>query len=217
MTLSRLVLLGSLVATLSGCGGSGEQITQIEAPPRSTPKPPPDDWRAIVTDKDRERLQRWRTAWMAGLDRAGASGSSAQIAAQGLLLKPDLALDGPALPAGDYRCRVIKMGAQTKGLLDYVAYPMFTCRVARDGAVLRFTKIDGSQRPVGTIYPDGERMIFLGALMLGDETRPLPYARDSERDMVGIVERVGPARWRIAFPYPRWESLIDVVELIPKG
>jgi hypothetical protein len=45
----------------------------------------------------------------------------------------------------------------------------------------------------------------------------LPYGRDAERDMVGILERVGTARWRIAFPYPRWESLIDVIELVPKG
>jgi hypothetical protein len=35
--------------------------------------------------------------------------------------------------------------------------------------------------------------------------------------MVGILERVSAARWRIAFPYPRWESIIDVIELVPKG
>ncbi|RYI18344.1 MAG: DUF4893 domain-containing protein, partial [Acetobacteraceae bacterium] len=28
---------------------------------------------------------------------------------------------------------------------------------------------------------------------------------------------VGPRRWRIAFPYPHWESTIDIFELIPKG
>ena len=82
---------------------------------------------------------------------------------------------------------------------------------------MRFTKLDGSQRPVGDIFPDeGGRMIFLGSMMLGDETRPLPYGRDGERDMVGIVERIAPQRWRIAFPYPRWESQVDVMELLPK-
>ena len=60
-------------------------------------------------------------------------------------------------------------------------------------------------------------MIFLGAMMLGDESRPLPYGRDAERDMAGIVERVGPLRWRVAFPYPRWESIVDILELVPKG
>jgi hypothetical protein len=155
---------------------------------------------------------------MSGLDRAAAAGKAPQVNAMGLLLKPDLALDKPALPVGDYACRVIKMGAQAKGMADFTSYPAFTCRVTRDGALTHFAKVDGSQRPVGTIYADdGRRMIFLGSMMLGDETRPLPYGRDSERDMVGILERVAPARWRIAFPYPQWESMIDVLELVPKG
>ena len=155
---------------------------------------------------------------MTGLDKATISGSGPQVAAQGALLKPDIALDDPLLPPGDYACRVVKMGAQTKGLLDYVLYPAFTCRVTAEEGRIHFAKIDGSQRPVGDIFPDeGRRMIFLGAMTLGDETRPQPYGRDAERDMAGIVERVGAYRWRIVFPYPRWESTIDVFELIPKG
>ena len=154
---------------------------------------------------------------MTGLEKAQAAGSGPQIAVQGALLKPDLALDDPLLPAGEYSCRVFKMGAQARGLLDYVAYPSFTCRVTSAEGRLRFTKLDGSQRPNGDIYPDdGHRMIFLGTMTLGDEVRSLPYGRDAERDMAGIVERVGPRRWRIAFPYPHWESTIDILELVPK-
>ena len=33
--------------------------------------------------------------------------------------------------------------------------------------------------------------------------------------MAGFVERVGPRRWRIAFPYPAFESNLDVLELVP--
>ncbi|RVT91337.1 DUF4893 domain-containing protein [Sphingomonas crocodyli] len=216
-----MLMIPAVLGCLAGCGGGDgvEDRPQAAAPPVSKPvKAPPSDWREIISDADRDRLARWRQAWMAGLDKAAAAGQAKPIAAQGMLLKPDLSMPGPALPPGDYACRVIKMGAQTKGLPSYTAYPAFTCRVAADGAVLRFTKLDGSQRHVGTIYPDdGTRMIFLGSLMLGDETRPLRYGRDTERDMVGVVERVGQARWRIAFPYPRWESLIDVMELTPKG
>ena len=81
---------------------------------------------------------------------------------------------------------------------------------------LHFTKLTGSQRPVGTLFPDnGRRMVFLGTLMLGDETRALRYGRDRERNLIGVVERVGPNRWRIAFPYPHFESLLDVIELVP--
>ena len=208
----RIGLAAALLLGMAACGSKS-----IDREP-SAPKPRPNDWRQIITASDRDRLARWRTAWIAGLDKATASGNGPQIAAQGALLKPDVSLDDPTLPVGDYSCRVIKMGAQTKGLMNYVAYPYFTCRVSMLEGRVRLAKLSGSQRPVGDIFPDeGRRMIFLGALSLGDESRPLPYGRDNERDMIGILERVAPQRWRIAFPYPRWESTIDVVELIPKG
>lgn len=210
MQLLRVSLIAGALLALSACGPK-----DIESKP---PKPRPNDWRLIASQGDRDRLARWRSAWIAALDKATASGSAPQIAAQGDLLKPDHALDDPMMPPGDYRCRVIKMGAQTRGLMNYVAYPFFTCQVTAADGRLHLAKVDGSQRPVGDIFPDeGRRMIFLGALVLGDEARPLPYGRDAERDMVGIVERVAPKRWRIAFPYPRWESTIDIFELVPKG
>lgn len=207
---ARIGLAGALLLSLAACGSKSID--------REAPKPRPNDWRQIVTSADRDRLARWRAAWIAGLDKANAAGSAPQVATQGALLKPDVSLDDPTLPPGDYNCRVIKMGAQTKGLMDYIAYPYFSCRISLTEGRLHFTKLNGSQRPIGDIFPDeGRRMIFLGAMTLGDETRPLPYGRDGERDMVGIVERVAPQRWRIAFPYPRWESTIDIFELIPKG
>jgi hypothetical protein len=58
-------------------------------------------------------------------------------------------------------------------------------------------------------------MIFLGTLILGDETRALRYSRDEERDMIGIVERIADNRWRLVFPRPHFESLLDVIELTP--
>ena len=51
--------------------------------------------------------------------------------------------------------------------------------------------------------------------MFGDEIRALGYARDAGRDVAGALERVGPQRWRLILPYPRFESTLDVVELIP--
>ena len=210
MLRSRAAPVLSVLLMLAGCGGKSLDT--------KAPKARPNDWHAIVTPTDRERLARWRSAWITGLEKATAAGRSAQIAAQGALLKPDFALDDPVTPPGDYSCRVVKMGAQTQGMLEFVAYPPFTCRITAEEGRIHLAKIDGSQRPVGDIFPDeGSRMIFLGAMTLGDEARPLPYGRDVERDMAGIVERIGPRRWRIAFPYPRWESTIDILELIPKG
>jgi hypothetical protein len=52
-------------------------------------------------------------------------------------------------------------------------------------------------------------------MQLGDETRAYQYGIDAERDLAGILERVGDQRWRLVFPYPHFESLLDVIELTP--
>ena len=174
-------------------------------------------WQAAATRHDRERLQGWRSAWTDGLAAARAAGHHDDIDRQGALLDPDAALPGAVPPAGDYRCRVTKLGAKSEGLLDYVAYPAFLCRIeAAEGGTLGFTKLTGSQRPVGRLFPDtARRMIFLGTLQLGDEVGTLRYGHDAERDMIGILERVGERRWRLVFPSPAFESLVDVLELVP--
>jgi hypothetical protein len=177
---------------------------------------PAGDWRQIATADDRERLRDWRDAFVSALKAARAAGHRETIAAEGALLEPDAALPGPAIPNGDYRCRVTKLGAKSDGLLDYVAYPAFTCRIAPDQGGQSLIKLTGSQRYVGLILPgDALRQIFLGTLALGDETRALRYGRDKERDVAGVIERIGPARWRMLMPRPHFESQIDVLELVP--
>lgn len=174
-------------------------------------------WRSVATEDDRGRLRRWRDAWMEALAQVRAGENAGEIARGGALFEPDTALANPAPPPGDYDCRTVKLGTPQGNLLDYVAYPPFRCRIARVGSRLHFTKLTGSQRPVGILFPDnGRRMVFLGTLMLSDETRALRYGRDRERNLIGIVELVAPNRWRIAFPFPHHESLLDVIELIPR-
>ena len=180
----------------------------------TTPRPAPatQGWASMITRNDVGRAHDWRTAFMRGVTQARAAGHGAEIDAEGALLQPDAALDGPALPEGRYKCRVIKLGAQSAGMLPYIIYPAFDCSVAGN----RLTKLNGSQRQAGTLFPDtARRMIFLGTLALGDETMQRPYGVDPERDIFGTVERIGTNRWRLVMPYPRYESLIDVLELTP--
>jgi len=175
------------------------------------------DWRAAATPHDRNRLRHWRDAWVDALAQVNGGAHASEIARGGALFEPDAALPSAEPSPGDYDCRTIKLGRARQAMLDYVAYPAFRCRIARAGGRLHFTKLSGSQRQAGTLFPDnGRRMIFLGTLMLGDETRALRYGRDRERDLIGIVERIGPERWRIAFPRPHYESLLDVIELVPR-
>ena len=174
------------------------------------------DWRVVATATDRGRLRDWRTAFTKALGQARKAGHAADIAREGQLLDPDAALGPVPIPNGAYKCRAIKLGAKGPGLLDYIAYPAFDCRIAQSGQLQSLTKLTGSQRQVGLLFAaDPRRQVFLGTLVLGDELRAMQYGRDPDRDLAGWVERVGPARWRLILPYPRYESIIDVVELIP--
>jgi hypothetical protein len=175
------------------------------------------DWRQAATEADRNRLRQWHKAWDEGLLAANATDPRA-IAADANLFDPDRALAGAALPAGAYRCRTYKLGAQAAGNRGFTAYPWFDCRIADEGTVRSFHKINGSQRPTGLLFRDTPtRSVFLGTLVLGDETSPLRYGIDTNRDMAGYIDRIGEQRWRLVFPYPRFESLVDVIELVPAG
>ena len=172
-------------------------------------------WRRVATESDRERLRDWRSTFSTALDAARKVGHGADIDREAALLIPDAALASAAIPNGDYRCRVIKLGAKGEGNLAYVSYPGFACRVAPDGRLQRLSKVSGSQRYVGIIFPqDAMRQVFLGTLVLGDERRALQYGQDEARDVAGFIERIGPQRWRLLMPKPQFESQMDVMELV---
>lgn len=197
-----------LILALAGCA-TIEQPTRMVAE-RTL------NWRAVATENDRQRLRDWRDAFVDALAAARRSGHSAAIAHEGALLEPDAALGGGPIPNGTYRCRVIKLGAKSEGLLDYVAYPAFTCRIAPERGLQKFTKLTGSQRHVGLIFPgDAMRQVFLGTLALGDEQGAMQYGVDEMRNVAGFVERIGPNRWRLIMPRPHFESQLDVMELVP--
>ena len=48
--------------------------------------------------------------------------------------------------------------------------------------------------------------------MMGDP-RGLPL--DPDRNLAGWIARIDDNRWRLILPYPRYESTIDVDELVP--
>lgn len=172
-------------------------------------------WREVATPDDRERLRDWRATFVGAVDAARKAGHSAEIAREGALLEPDAALGG-AIPDGMFRCRVIKLGAKGEGNLAFVAYPPFSCGIAARHGLQKLTKYGGSQRYAGLIFPgDAVRQVFLGTLVLGDETRALQYGQDETRDVAGYIERIGPQRWRLVMPKPHFESRLDVMELVP--
>lgn len=205
----RAAALIALVA-LAGCSGAMARPTsRLE---KSA------DWKRVVMPDDLGRLRSWREAFVKALAQAKTSGNGDAILREGALLDPDAAIEPVALPAGTFRCRVIKLGANGPGMQSFTPYPAFDCRVNNEGEVASFAKMTGSQRPMGLVFDDGPaRKIFLGTMMLGDERRPFDYGIDPSRDVAGAIQRIGPQRWRLILPYPRFESVMDVVELVPAG
>jgi len=207
--MTRFLTTAALL-TLAGCN--------VLTGPREIIGSPTNEWRIAATGADRQRLRDWRSAFVEALSKARAGGHGAAIAAEGALLDPDSGTVGVPIPNGDYRCRVIKLGAKREGGLDYVPYPAFNCRIRQEKALQGFAKMSGSQRPVGVIFPgDSMRQVFLGTLVLGDEKRAMQYGRDPDRDVAAFVEKIGPARWRMVLPRPAFESTLDVIELIPSS
>jgi hypothetical protein len=85
-----------------------------------------------------------------------------------------------------------------------------------DRGLQQFNRYGGSQRYVGLIFPgDQVHQVFLGTLVLGDETRALQYGQDEQRDVAGYVDRIGPSRWRLIMPKPHFESQLDIMEIVP--
>jgi hypothetical protein len=194
------------------------------------PKPPPgvhpsvtvepprksDVWRQVATQADEDRLARLDSAWQQALTEAGKS-FSAEIRKEGSLLKRSAALPRPDPTPGSYNCRLIKLGAATPKTRAYESFKPFFCYVEVEGDLLTIVKQTGSQRPAGRLWEDdsSDRLIFLGSLALGSEDQPLAYGDDSKRDMAGVLERIGPFRWRLVIPWPQSTSKLDVFELTP--
>ncbi|QIG79306.1 DUF4893 domain-containing protein [Stakelama tenebrarum] len=205
--IGKSALAAAAALTLASCG----IYRSMYAPPGEMGS----NWRGVATPADRDRLRRWHDAWDAALPAARAADPDA-IAQGGALFAPDRALAGAMPPPGTYRCRTYKLGAAGPAAHDFIRFPWSECRVFFEDEVLGLHKLGGTQRPVGLLFRDRDaRAIFLGTLVLGDEAAPLRYGTDTTRDMIGYVERVDDARWRLVLPWPRFESKLEVIELVP--
>ncbi|MFO1117330.1 MAG: DUF4893 domain-containing protein [Beijerinckiaceae bacterium] len=162
-----------------------------------------------MTAADKAKLAGFDATRAKAIAEARAGGSPIDLA------ELDKALSGTPKPVhdfdfkGNWRCRVLKLG---KGL-PIVVYPWFSCRAFEDDYSLRLEKTGGSQRTSGYFYDDDDpkRMIYLGALHYGGDARML-YGKDRARDQVAYGYWLSKNRFRLEFPQPEYESLMDVME-----
>lgn len=195
----------------------------------STPPPPPPppggsggpvalrDWRGIVTAGDRDRYSRREAAWSLALQQARRQPGSGDLTGLGDLLDPRAARTSVAPPPGDYRCRTVKLGSQggEEGL-GFVVYGWFACRIEATPNGLKFSKLTGSQRHGGLLFPENDRqMVMLGSLALAEEPPANSYGQRPDRDLIAVLERIGDRRWRLVIPWPQAESNLDLIELVP--
>ncbi len=174
------------------------------------------NWRDAATQTDAGRLDRWKIALEAG--RAGAvnGGDADIIAHRSPLFETQVIPSKEGIPSGLYHCSITKLDGDAKGGLPYISYPRFKCRVTDMGGRKHFTKLTGSQMTIGWIYPvNEEQSVYLGTMMYGYENALTPYGKTKERDQASVVHRIGKDRWRMVFPYPHYESVVDVMELTP--
>ncbi len=176
-----------------------------------------DDWRKVANTADASLLGRLDQAWRMARAEAEEGGFSRQVEALGPLADPNAGQSGRVQPGqGNYRCRTIKMGSRNGSGLAYVEYPWFRCTVEMTaGGDLILTKLTGSQRTRGLIYPDTDRRgVYIGAQAWGtDENRYPAYGDSAERDQVGVIERIGQNRWRLVLPWPKQEAKLELLEI----
>ena len=173
-------------------------------------------WTQIATAADESRLARVGLAWQSALADARRT-SAGELRKEGALLEPRAALPRPAPTPGSYNCRLIKLGKTGAKGVAFERFKPFFCYVEVEDELLTIVKQTGTQRPAGRLWEDdkADRLIFLGSLALGDEQQPVAYGEDPKRDMAGVIERIGPFRWRLVIPWPQGGSKLDVFELTP--
>jgi hypothetical protein len=211
---ARVPALALLALSIAACTTPAAQSAP-EAVPMVAEPPVNQNWRRVALAEDIAKIEGLAAAWQRGLGEARARGFASAITAAGPLLNPASGLPRAEPPPGPYRCRVTRLGTGPRRRALTV-YPLYFCHVVVEGDSLAFAKQDGADRPGGYLFPDSEnRMIFLGATAQGRETVPPAYGANAARNIVGVAERIGPMRYRIAFPSPGNGAALDIIEMVP--
>lgn len=214
---SSLIAIAALAAVLIGCETSKPKLPPGVRPTVEVGAPLVSEaWKGVATAEDEDRIARLGLAWQDALSDAQRT-NAGDIRREGKLLLPRAALPRPEPTPGSYNCRLIKLGRAVLGGKSYETFKPFFCYVEVEDDLLTIVKQTGSQRPAGRLWKDDDatRLIFLGSLALGNVDQPLAYGDDPKRNMAGVIERIGPFRWRLVIPWPQSTSKLDVFELTP--
>jgi len=201
------MLLSAVVVLAAGCTPepTRPRITVGEQPEVPT------SWHMRVTATDRAAIDRLPMAW----SRARAAiprRARAAVAAEGILLDPDVALPRAELPPGLYYCRLLRFG----GRAGFATFKPDFCTVVVSADGTAFNKQSGTTQPRGWLFAQNDtRQVFLGALQPQRGGSAPAYGVDPLANVAGVVERVSGFRWRMVLTRAGNGALLDVYELVP--
>ena len=211
--MSKHLLLGLCAATLllAGCGHTPKTVS---AAVRAKP------WQTVIYAADRKRLATLYGAWTRSLADVQKAGQMPLLTALGDLAVPAAAHVAPLPAPGAYRCRSVKLGNRDDGTIRTATPPVIIapyqpCSITASSGLLYFDQGTGGQRIAGKLYPDGNRLVFLGSMALAGESGSMAYGADSDRDQVGVLRAIGDRRWRLELPWPMWQANLQVIEIVP--
>jgi len=196
-----LPLLLLFAASLGGCAALDRRAGA--APRASVSAEPSEPWRQAATPADERLLDGLASRWLAltGMAPRGRGAS---------LLDPASAQPRAAPPPGAYLCRFVPLA-----LPPAPGRRGGFCFVGVEGERLSLTVEAGPERLGGYLFEGrgDTRLVFLGtAASRGGRLRG--YGADPAADVAGVVERIGPFRWRLAVP-SRDGRGIGLYELVP--
>ncbi|WP_310497028.1 DUF4893 domain-containing protein [Sandarakinorhabdus sp.] len=203
----RAALFLCAVLALAGCGG-GDEVRPYAVVRR------PDIWQNIIQESDRPRLAGLYSAWAA----IRRDVPPADLAALGAVVSDTAVRAGGFPGAGTYRCRMVRLGRRRDAPAGQPLVQVGdwqACTLRADGTMMRLVGSGDGQTLSGTLFTDNDRLVFLGTVRLPGEMGVLPYGTDRDRSQVGALQTVGEAHWRIALPWPRWQSKLNILELVP--
>jgi hypothetical protein len=111
---------------------------------------------------------------------------------------------------------MFRFGGESRGRGALSLVGSFFCFISVEGRQLRFVRETGSPRPVGFLYEDSDdtRLVFVGTTAERRETSVPAYGDRLDRDVVGVMQRVGNFRYRLVLPW-RGDTPIELYELTP--
>jgi hypothetical protein len=176
-------------------------------------------WQEQISEADRKRLAGLWSAWTRALNQAATAGEAARLAELGPLVVADAATPAAFPGPGEYLCRSIRIGHReanrAAGMPAVSVGQPQPCTISPKKGLFWLEQTAGADRVGGTLYPDEDRMVFLGSKAMHGEMGMRPYGSDATRDQVGVVRALGDGHWRLELPWPHWQSNLEIVEILP--